>query len=80
MDIEAKRELARAIMDTYLSREDSFDTEERRYLKSYWETAKEVVPDPDLQDLIPTMLAWSREHLEWAEMFLEKHKEEEGSP
>lgn len=76
MDMDAKRELAHAILDTYRAREGSFIADEHRYSKSYWETAKEVVPDTDLQNLIPTMLAWSREHVEWAEAFLEKHKAE----
>ena len=74
MQIDAKLELAHAIIDTYQAREKSFIPEERRYAKSYWETAIETVADPDLRDLIPTMLAWSREHVEWAETFLERHK------
>lgn len=73
MDMEAKRELARIIIDTFQTREASFIPDEHRYGKSYWETAAEVSDDPDLRTLIPTMLAWSREHVEWAETFLQTH-------
>lgn len=73
MQMEAKVELARAILDTFTGREASFIQAEHRYAKSYWEVAKEVVGDPDLRDLVPTMLAWSREHADWAARFLEAH-------
>jgi hypothetical protein len=76
MQLDAKLELAHAIIDTFRVREESFIPAERRYAKSYWETAIETVADPDLRDLVPNMLAWSREHVEWAETFLERHKTE----
>ncbi len=74
MELDAKLELANAILNTFEEREASFIPDERRYSKSYWETAAEVVEDPDLKSLIPTMLAWSREHVEWAETFLQHHQ------
>jgi len=72
--MEAKIELARALLDTFQGREASFIQANRRYAKSYWEVADEVIDDPDLRDIIPTMLAWSREHADWAARFLERHK------
>lgn len=74
MQMEAKIEFARALLDTYQGREASFIQTDRRYAKSYWEVAEQVIDDPDLRDIIPTMLAWSREHADWAARFLEKHK------
>lgn len=76
MQMEAKIELARALLDTFNVREASYIKADRRYAKSYWEVAEEVVADPDLRDIIPTMLAWSREHADWAARFLEHHKVE----
>lgn len=74
MQMDAKIELARALRDTFQLREASFIQSDRRYAKSYWQVAEEVVDDPDLRDIIPTMLAWSREHADWAIRFLEQHK------
>jgi hypothetical protein len=72
MPIDAKRELARLILETCRARDDSFDAASWRYRLSFHEAAGKVCADRQLAPLNAAMAAVGcREFFDWAECMLE---------
>lgn len=71
MDDNAKRFLAKAIVETFQAREDSFDGKSR-YALSYRDAANSVCSDQQIAGIVGTMLmtGFEGDFVGWAENVL----------